>query len=266
MGLISVKNKTRISALKPFLVLIPAVSVTYSLRYAAPLINYARHLTCFLPILGLGFSFIIFHFTLKKDNGQFSELGLTPNATQFTSSLIFGLTGGIFFFFAFFGAHFFRKFPPWLTFSYFNLYYLFFLLTNELFFRAWALRSFQSAYTKWKSIGLSAVAFTIFNLALIGQDLPSVVVGKVDIFQIVEVIFRSFTIGVLLAIIYLRSQCIYGNILFLLVSSIPMQYEENGVVFQVNLITGIISILCWFGFSLLLSRFSRLVRAKRLKT
>ncbi|MCI0512940.1 CPBP family intramembrane metalloprotease [candidate division KSB1 bacterium] len=262
MNLISDRNKTRISALKPFFILIPAGMVTYGLRSISPLMDYARHLTWFLPLLGLGFSYLVFYFTFQKDKDQISRLGLTVSATQFTSSLIFGLTGGIFFFFAFFGAHPFRMFPSWSIFGYFNLFFVFHLLTNELFFRAWALRSFQTAFSKWKSIWLSAAAFTIFNLALVGQDLPSAVVGRVDIFQIVEVIFRAFTIGALLAMLYLRTRCIYGNMIFLLISSIPMQYEENGVVFQADLMTGIISGLCWLGFFIGYWRFSRRVTPK----
>lgn len=242
---------SKINLVLPFLIIISCSSIIFGVRYLDVLTNYEFNLTFAQPIIGFIYILVIYFSLLVRKKMKLSELGLRPNRVKFTVSLILGGLGGIFFFMVYFGAHPNRHLPPWSIVAYFNIYYIFFLFAEELIFRIWAINFFTRVLSlKW-SILLSAVTYTIAALATIGRDPSSVVSGEIDFFIVFETIFRSMVIGTFLAGIYCFTKSIYGNIFFNLISTIPILYEENGHVTNGNLISALISVICFLIFLIL---------------
>jgi len=243
---------SRLKALLPFVFIIIISLFVFHLRYFDELNLYDLHLTYALPVAAIFYLSIVYYFFIINEGADLKALGLAPNKVKLTVSLIFGVVSGIFFFMVYFGAHPNRQFPNLITFVYFNLYFIFVAFADELFFRAWAIHNFQKSFTRGRSFVLSAIGYTIASLSVIGKDLSSVVAGRIDIFIILESIFRSFMIGLLLAAIFSFTRSIYGNIVFILISTIPILYEEDGPVFKGNPVSALIALFGFCFFVLLL--------------
>jgi len=249
--------KIKLQALSPLFVIILSAIIIYSLRFMAELNEYALNLTYAHPIINIILVLIAFHKVIRKDKATLADLGLTPDKIKLTLSLILGIIGGLFFFLAYFGAHPNRLFPPFKIFIFFNIYFLFFTISNEIIYRGWIIYSFQQGFSRIQSILLSALAYTIASVAVIGQDLSSVVAGQIDLFIIIEVALLSIIVGVILAIIFSFTKSIYGNIFFVIISTIPSLYDEVGPVLKGNFISAMLSLVFLFILLVLIVHYYR---------
>jgi membrane protease YdiL (CAAX protease family) len=253
------KKKSKVTALAPLFTILLFSIVIYSLRYLDDLNQYNRNLLYALPVLGILYLFIFFTY-LRQEKLVLSTAGFKTSRLKQTASIILGFAGGIFFFMIYFGAHPNRGFPSWPEFVAFNIYFLFIILTDELVFRVWVLHSFRKAFSRGWALALSALTYMLANLATMGRDLSSVVSGRIDLFLIIETVGRTFFIGLILAGIYSLTKSIYGNLVFISISNIPILYEIEGPVFQSNPISAAISALgCIIFIFLVISH----VRAKK---
>lgn len=244
--------KPKLIALFPFIFILFGAQFIYCIRFFDELSHYEQNLTYAQPILGFFYILTIYYCFIKKESAGGIQLGLAPDRLKLAASLILGLVAGIFFFLVYFGAHPNRQFPGWPVFIYFNSYLLFISFSEELIFRVWAMNSFRRGFSIVGVIVLSATGYTIACFATIGRDLSSVVAGEIDPFLIFETLFRSFTIGLILAVLFLVTKSIYGNILFILISTIPIYYEKNGMAFKGNSISAILSLMFFAVFFLIL--------------
>ncbi len=248
------EKKSKISALFPFLIIIPIAIFVFSLRYFSGLNRYRHWLTIVMPLVGFFLCSIALYQILIKEKRRFKAIGLRTDVVRATSSIVFGIVGGIFFFFVYFGAHPGRLLPPLKTLIFFNICNLFCIIANEIIYRAWTVFNFTKAFSNLHSILLSTLAYILINIATVGQDLTSIVGGVIDATIIIEIIFSSLIIGLFLNYLYTMTHCIYGNIIFMLISNIPIIYEKGGAAWQGNLASAIISGACFIFLTAFLIR------------
>jgi hypothetical protein len=251
------EEKSKIKALLPFLFIIPISVFIFSLRSMVELNRYSYSLTLILPLTGLILCFIVFYQILITEKRRLKALGFKTDIIRGTTSIVFGIVAGIFFFFVYFGAHPGRMFPPLDTLIYFNIYNIFCIITNEIIYRAWTIFNFRKAFSIFQSIILSTLAYIFINLATVGQDMTSIVGGQIDATIIIEIILSSLMIGLFLNFLFMLTRCIYGNIIFMIISNIPIIYEKGNAAWQGNLISAIISGLCFIIMVVLIIRMQR---------
>lgn len=238
------EKKSKIEALLPFLFITPMLIFIFSLRYIVGLNNYSHVLTLVLPLISLILCFIAFYQILIKEKRRLKVLGLKTGIVRGTTSIVFGTLAGVFFFFVYFGAHPGRMIPPLDILIYFNIYNIFCIIANEIIFRAWTIFNFKKAFSTFEAILLSTLVYIFNNLATVGHDLTSIVGGQIDATIIIEIILSSLMIGLFLNFLYSITHYIYGNIIFMIISNIPIIYEKGGAAWQGNLISALISCFC----------------------
>lgn len=251
------QEKSKISALLPFLIIIPVTVAIFYFRHLTGLNRYSQILTIVLPVISLLLCFIALYQILIAEKRRLKAIGIKSDVIRATASIVFGIVIGILFFFVYFGAHPGRLLPPLDTLIYFNIYNLFSVIANEIIFRAWTMFNFKKAFSTLHSVLLSTLAYIFINLATVGQDLTSIVGGEIDATIIIENIISSLIIGIFLNYLYILTHCIYGNIIFMLISNIPIIYEKDGAAWQGNPASAIISAICLITFIVLLIRIQR---------
>jgi uncharacterized BrkB/YihY/UPF0761 family membrane protein len=87
--------------------------------------------------------------------------------------------------------------------------------------------------------------------------MTSIVGGQIDATIIIEIILSSLMIGLFLNFLFMLTRCIYGNIIFMIISNIPIIYEKGNAAWQGNLISAIISGLCFIIMVVLIIRMQR---------
>jgi len=241
------EKKQKIPALVPLFIILLFSGIIYALRYVDDLNQYNRNLSIALPAFGMLYLFIFFGW-LRREKLTLGAAGFKTSRLRLTVSIILGVVIGLFFFMIYFGAHPNRGLPDWPGIIAFNLHFIFLALIDELVFRVWILHSFRTAFSRWRALLLSTITYVLVNLAMIGRDLSSVVAGRIDLFLIIETLGRTFFIGLILAGMYLLTKCIYGNLLFMAVSNVPVFYEIEGPAFQSNLIAAVLAVVGLFLF------------------
>jgi len=247
------------ATIAPFCLILIGSLILFSLRFFEPLQFYEKNLIMAIPILGTLYILSAFYFLIFREKVGLDEIGLYPEKEQFTFSIILGLLAGIFFFMIYIGAHPNRMMPPLGNLIRFNLYFLFCALSEEMIFRVWIVHSLKKLFRTGHLILISSLVYTFASLATIGKDSATALTGQINEFLIVETLFHSFWVGLILTCIYFKTKSIYGNLLFVFISSIPQLYEVDGLVHKDNPISVYIAVFGLLLF-LILVIFSKLIK------
>lgn len=240
------------SVIAPFGIILFGSVILFSLRFFNILQFYGKNLIIAVPIVDIFYMLSAVYFLVFREKNGLAEIGLCPKKEQLTLSIMLGLLAGIFFFMIYIGAHPERKLPTWNSFFRFNLYFLFCVISEEMIFRVWVIHSLKTLFRPRYMILISSLIYMFAALATVGKDNITILTGRIDGLLVFETIFQSFLLGLILAYIYYKTKSIYGNILFIFISSIPQLYEINGLAHKVNSTSSYIALLGLLLFLLLI--------------
>lgn len=244
----------------PFCVILIGSIILFSLRFLDKIQLYQKNLMIAVPILGSFYVILIFYFLLVYERRKLNEIGLLPAKRHLALSLFLGLVAGTAFFLMTLGAYPLRKFPGWDIFLQFNLYYLFAALSGELVFRVWTILSLEKVFPPGRVVFLSTIIYTLATLATIGTDSTTMLIGQINKFTVFGTIFQAFWHGLILALIFRRTKCIYGNLLFLFIATIPQVYDINGAAQKGSFASACLSIIGLLIFFVLIL-FSKYIKS-----
>ena len=231
-----------LALITPFSLIFLGSAILFSLRFFDTIQSYGKNLLLVRPLLSIFLIVSVFIILILREKHSAEILGLHPEKTKLALSLIFGTIAGLFFLLVYIGAYPARSFPSNVKILQFNSYLLLTVISTEILFRAWVLAALNKLMRPTSAIILSSVVYTLASLSTIGHDSTTILAGQINTFLWLELIFRSFWNGLILGLIYYKTKSIYGNILFLFISTIPEFYSIGGAVQNANDLSGLISL------------------------
>ena len=231
-------------------VIVFAAAIRYGIRFVDRPAEYAVNLIHIQPLLYLGLLCCWYCFFVKRIRGEQRPLGILPGKSRsLWHGLLLGAVLGVFGFIMVRNGHAALVLPNFDVLLLFNIRYLFSLVILELVFRSWIWKFRKVASSTTAVYFFSALLYSIFMLSSIGSDPVSILVGKIDIYLLLLGFLMTFLKGLFLMFLYHVSGSIYPGILFVLLSTIPKNYEDGSLLFRGDMWTALIAI---FGFILFL--------------